>query len=65
MEVTEEVAGMVVVMASTVDVSITVDFIVVSEAAMVEEVAMDMDNGLAIESMIHKQQKLSKYSNFI
>ena len=37
---------MVVVMASTVDVSITVDFIVVSEAAMVEEVAMDMDNGL-------------------
>ena len=56
---------MVVVMASTVDVSITVDIIVVSEAAMVEEVAMDMDNGLAIESMIHKQQKLSKYSNFI
>ena len=37
---------MVVVMASTVDVSITVDFIVVSEAAMVEEVVMDMDNGL-------------------
>ena len=34
---------MVVVMASTVDVSTTVDFIVVSEAAMVEEVAMDMD----------------------
>ena len=37
---------MVVVMVSTVDVSTTVDFIVVSEADMVEEVAMDMDNGL-------------------
>ena len=56
---------MVVVMASTVDVSITVDFIVVLEAAMVEEVAMDMDNGLEGAGYRIYEQKLSKYSNFI